>query len=212
MNRKSGRLWSREAFTLIEVMLALTIFSLMGMILYGAFSLGHSAVEKTQGAFVKNQKLRSFGDLLGGYIRSSHPYRTSPQDPAVFFEGAEDSLTFVSALSVAMGGRGMAKIEISLDGGGEEDAGALALTEETPVRLAEEAAEGAQRTTVRLQEGVRELRFAYLDPEANEENWEEVWDGRARRMLPRAVRLSYRASDGKEVRWVFPIMMSVLAQ
>jgi hypothetical protein len=30
--------------------------------------------------------------------------------------------------------------------------------------------------------------------------------------LPRAVRVSYRNGAGKEVRWVFPVMMSVLAQ
>jgi prepilin-type N-terminal cleavage/methylation domain-containing protein len=213
MNAKLGPFRSRDAFTLIEVLLALMIFSLMGTILYGAFSLGHSAVERTQGAFAKNQKLRSFGDLLGGYIRSTHPYRASAQDPAIFFEGAQDSLAFVSALSLAMGGRGMAKIEISVDGG-EDEAGALRLTEQTPVRFGEgeEAGEGAPRSTIRLEEDVRELRFAYLDPESNDENWEEVWNGQERRMLPRAVRLSYRNKDGKEVRWVFPIMMSVLAQ
>jgi prepilin-type N-terminal cleavage/methylation domain-containing protein len=211
MNGKAVPLRSRDAFTLIEVLLALSIFSLMGTILYGAFSLGHSAVEKSQGAFAKNQKLRSIGDLLGSYIRSSHPYRVSPQDPAIFFEGAQDSLTFVSGFSLAMGGRGMAKIEISREGE-DDDSGALRLTEETPVRVGEGAGEGAQRSGIRIEEGIRDLRFAYLDPEATEEKWEEIWGGQERRMLPRAVRLTYRTRDGKEVRWIFPVMMTVLAQ
>src|SRR5574341_2208173 len=75
-----------RGFTLIEVVLALTIFALMGTVLYGAFSLGHSAVEKSQGSFDRNQKLRSVADLLGSYVRSAYPYRDSPQEPAVFFE------------------------------------------------------------------------------------------------------------------------------
>src|SRR3972149_1598601 len=100
---------SNTGFTLIEVVLALTIFALMGAILYGAFSLGHSVVEKSQASFEKNQKLRSFGDLLESYIRSSYPYRTSLKDPSVYYEGEEDHLTFVSSFSLAMGGRGMAK-------------------------------------------------------------------------------------------------------
>jgi hypothetical protein len=54
------------------------------------------------------------------------------------------------------------------------------------------------------------MRLAYLDPDAEPEAWEERWDGKERRMLPRAVRLSYRRQDGKEVRWIFPIMMHVL--
>ena len=47
---KRGRS-ARDGFTLIEVVLALTIFALMGGILYGVFSLGHTAVEKSRGEF-----------------------------------------------------------------------------------------------------------------------------------------------------------------
>ena len=105
-----------RGFTLIEVVLALSIFAIMGAILYGAFSLSHRAVEKSQASFERNQKLRSFTDLLGSYIRSAYPYRQSAQDTTVFFDGQEDQLTFVSSLSLAMGGRGMSKIRIAWEG------------------------------------------------------------------------------------------------
>jgi hypothetical protein len=55
------------------------------------------------------------------------------------------------------------------------------------------------------------LRFAYLDPQAELETWEERWDGGERRTLPRALRLSYRDESGQETHWIFPLMMSVLA-
>ena len=97
-------------FTLIEVVLAITIFALMGGVLYGAFSLGHTAVEKSAASFSRNQKTRSIGDLLATYIRSAYPYRGSLQEQAIFFYGEPDSVTFVSSYSHAMGGRGMAKI------------------------------------------------------------------------------------------------------
>src|SRR6266545_1672035 len=74
-------------FTLIEVVLALTIFALMGGILYGAFSLSHSAVEKSQVNSTRTQKQRSIADLLGSYVRSTFPYRESPQEQTAFFEG-----------------------------------------------------------------------------------------------------------------------------
>ena len=35
--------------------------------------------------------------------------------------------------------------------------------------------------------------------------------GRERRVLPRAVRLTYLDDQGKPVRWIFPVMMTVLA-
>ena len=201
---------SNTGFTLIEVVLALTIFALMGAILYGAFSLGHNAVEKSQASFERNQELRSFADLLGSYIRSSYPYRATAQDPAIYYEGGETRLSFVSASSLAMGGRGMASVRIDweeTDGG----KGVLSVTEESPVRLGEGSAEGGQNNRVVLREGISQLRFAYLDPQSDGEQWEERWDAQEHNILPRAVRLSYRTAAGQEVRWTFPIMMSLLA-
>jgi general secretion pathway protein J len=208
---RNSKLETAAGFTLIEVILALTIFALMATILYGAFFLGHRAVEKSQGSFEKNQKLRSFGDLLGSYIRSAYPYRTSPQDPTFYFEGEETHLTFVSSSSLAMGGRGMAKVDLALQGmdKGEET---VRLEEGVPVRLDDETGENGQRNSIVLQEGARDFRLAYLNPQVEEEKWEERWSGREQRKLPRAVRVSYRDRAGKEVRWVIPVMMSVLAQ
>lgn len=204
---------AREAgFTLLEVTLALTIFALIGLIIYGAFSLGHSAVEKSRGKFDDNQRLRSFGELLGGYIRSSYPYRESPREQGFFFAGEEDSLTFVSSFSLAMGGRGMGKVRIWLDGGEEKKGGALRLEEEIPVRINSETEQAGLRNSITLQQGVSDFRMAYLDPQGEPEKWEERWDAKEHRILPRAVRISYRTAEGKEVRWVFPVMLSVLAE
>jgi prepilin-type N-terminal cleavage/methylation domain-containing protein len=211
--KASGHPQNSLGFTLIEVVLALSIFALIGAVLYGAFSLSHSAVEKSQASFEDNQKLRSFTDLLGSYIRSTHPYRQSAQDTTVFFDGQEDQLTFVSSISLAMGGRGMSKIRVAWEAA-ENGEGPIQLEEEVPLRLNrnEDLNPGGLRSDVVIQERVKELRFAYLDPKSEEEIWEERWDGREKLALPRAVRLSYRDRSGKEIRWVFPVMMSVLAQ
>ena len=199
-----------RGFTLIEVVLALTIFALMGGILYGALSLGHSAVEKSQANSTRNQKLRSIADLLGSYVRSAFPYRETPQEQTVFFEGDSESLTFVSAYSQGMGGRGMAKIQITTD---EDENGraTVKLQETAPVRINSEAVAAGQTHGIVLHDDVREFRLAYLDPLSEEEIWEERWDARERHMLPRAVRFTYLDDRGKEVRWIFPVMMSVLA-
>lgn len=196
----------KAGFTLIEVVLALTIFALMGAILYGALALSQKAVEKSQVSFEKNQQLRAFADLMGSYVRSSHPYRATPQDPAIYYQGEEEQLSFVSASSLALGGRGMALVRISWQ------EGVLTLSEELPVRIGEEGGAGGQRNSVVLREGIKQLRFAYLDPQSDGEQWEENWDAAERKILPRAVRLSYRTEAGKEVLWTFPIMVSLLAQ
>ena len=201
---------SSAGFTLIEVVLALTIFALMGGILYGAFALGRSAVEKSEGSVDRNQKLRSVSDLLANYVRSAYPYRESLQDQTVFFSGETDQLTFVSAYSHGMGGRGMAKINITKQAGSH--GATIHLEEVVPVRLSDETGASGQIHSLTLQENMTDFRLTYLDPQADEEAWEDRWDGRERRVLPRAVRFTYRDENGKEVRWTFPIMMAVLAQ
>ena len=201
---------STAGFTLIEVVLALTIFALLGTILYGAFALSHSALAKSQAAAERSQILRSTADLLGSYIRSAHPYRASPQEQTVFFQGERDSLTLISAYSHSMGGRGMAKVQVSTDEDENGRAG-LNLEEITPVRVGGEDGGAGQSQRVVLRERIRDFRLSYLDSEAEEETWEERWDGGEKRMLPRAVRMSFVDEKGQNVQWVFPVMMIVLA-
>jgi general secretion pathway protein J len=199
-----------SGFTLVEVMLALSLFALLGTILYGAIALGHGAVEKSRHSFEKNQELRSAVDLLGGYIRSSYPYRLSPQNPSFFYRGEETELNFISSFSLAMGGRGMANIRLFWQSQNGEE-GLLKLEEQVPVRLADENGGGGYNHGVVIRDRVSAFRLAYLDAQSEKEEWVERWDTTERKALPRAVRLSFRtAADGK-VEWVFPVMMSVLA-
>lgn len=209
MTDRTSAISRQGGFTLIEVMLALTLFALLGTILYAAISIGHRAVEKTQGSFEKNQKLRSTVDLLGSYIRSSYPYRTSPQDPTVFYTGEEAELNFVSAVSLAMGGRGLAKIHLSWDGQ-NDGAGVLRIEEQVPVRVSDDAGGGYTNEIV-LADQVSGFRLTYLNPQSEKEDWVDRWDPAERKTLPRAVRLNFRLEGEREVVWVFPIMMNVLA-
>ena len=196
-------------FTLIEVVLALSIFALMGAILYGAFTLGQSAVMKSQKSAGESQKRRSGGDLIGSYIHSAFPYRDSPQDAAPFFDGEPNTVTFVSAYSHAMGGRGMAKIQISADEGADGRA-SLRLQETTPVRLNSDSGAAGQSQELVLEESVKQFRIDYLNPQIENDTWEESWDARERRSLPRALRFTYLDDQGIKISRTYPIMLMIL--
>lgn len=210
MKVQSPRLEVQTGFTLIEVIIAMTLLALIAMILYGAFYLGHRAIEKAQARSEESQKLRSVGDFLAGYIRSAYPYRCSFQDPAILFSGEENRLNFISALSSGLGGRGMAQVSISWEGGAD-GAGLLTLEEAIPAHLECQGDGVGHRNRIVLREGGRGFRIDYLEPQSEEERWVMQWDGKERKSLPRAVRFSHRGERGEEIQWVFPIMMSVLA-
>ncbi|MFQ5682172.1 MAG: prepilin-type N-terminal cleavage/methylation domain-containing protein [Candidatus Binatia bacterium] len=196
-------------FTLIELSIAMALLALMVTILYGVFYVAHRSVERWEARSEKSEKLRSLVDILGRYIRSAYPYRSSPRDPAVFFSGEEKQLTFVSAQSLGLGGRGMAKVSLTSDA---EESGVLVLKEEIPAWTEGEVeGEGYINSIVLLRE-IKEFHIDYLDPKSEDENWLPTWDGSERRQLPRAVRLSHQGKQGKMKHWVFPIMMSVLGQ
>jgi prepilin-type N-terminal cleavage/methylation domain-containing protein len=149
-------------FTLLEVVLAFTLFAVLAVILYGAFSVGHRAMEKTQVVFDANQKFRSAIDLLGSYVRSSLPYRSSPQDPEIFYAGDETQVEFISSFSVAHGGRGIAKIRIYAEDS-QGDGQIIKLEEQVPVRVKQEKEAAAISNTLVLRERVSRFRLAYLD-------------------------------------------------
>ena len=210
MKSQISNLRSRNGFTLIELTIAMTLLALIVVTLYGAFYLSQRAVEKSQSRSEESQRLRASGDLLAGYIRSAYPFRDSRQNQSIRFSGQGDRLTFVSALSSGMGGRGMSEVTISWEGE-EGGTGLLTLEEKIPLRSEGQEEGAGYRNSVIVGQGIRELRIEYLDPQGEEEHWVDQWDGKERKALPRAVRLNYLGEKGEEVRWSFPIMMSVLA-
>ena len=190
-----------SGFTLIELMVAMTLLAMMLTLLYGAFFLGHRAAEKAEARFDRNQTLRAVEEFLGGLIRSAYPYR-APGGQAVLFTGEESNLTFVSSVSMGIEGRGDSKISLSWGSGAGAD---LTLEEEIPVRGA------GYRTSVVLWRDVSNLKLEYLDPQSREEEWVTQWDGENKRDLPRAVRMTLLDGSGKEHRWMFPVMLKVLS-
>src|SRR5262245_7500666 len=137
------------------MILAISIFSLIAVILYGALYLGRRAVEKGTLSTEAAQKERMLGSFLSGYVRSAFPYRASAQGPSVFFNGESSSLAFVSALSRGLGGRGMAKVTVAWDG---RQGSALTLEEEMPVRVFGVESSGGYRNRMVLYPEVGEFR------------------------------------------------------
>ena len=187
----------------------MTLLVLITTVLYGGFYLSQRAMQSWQVHAEESQRIRAVEDFLGSYIRSAYPYRLTPRDQAVVFSGEESRLTFVSAISAGMGGRGLAKVSLYWESN-QDRTGLLALEEEIPMRWESQDESAGYRNKMVLRQGVKSLRFHYLEPRSEEERWVERWDGEERKALPRAIRISLEDEGGEEVDWLFPIMISVL--
>lgn len=93
---------SQKGFTLLELVIAITILTLITLIIGSAFRLGIMAWEKGEKETGEIQRLRVLSGMLSQQVTSAHPYKMKMQDedePLIFFRGDTNSLMFVTAFT-----------------------------------------------------------------------------------------------------------------
>ena len=166
-----------SGFTLLELIIAITILPLIILIIGNGFRLGMNAWERGEQETVWTQRLRVLSGLLSQQIKSAYPYTIDVDNEKVaVFEGKEDSVMFVTALTDSAYG-GFKWVRYS-----QKD-GTLFLKEGLlPDKKLNESITGDEEV---VDTDIDEIKFAYLSLEDNE--WKESWD--MGKKLPGAVRV-----------------------
>lgn len=174
-------------FTILEVVLALVIFSLMTVMVYGAFFIGHRAVYAGERQADVNQRMRMAEELIGRQIRSAVLYYARYEDDQIpFFFGQADAVSFVTAAPQGRGGHGLAVVTYRVVDG------KLYLEERsifTPEDLYLFPADVPVQRAMLLADFTA-LRFEYLPREDLDAQWQAAWDARDEDGLPAAIRLT----------------------
>src|SRR4030066_419892 len=92
--------YSTTGFTLIEVIVTLTVLGFILLIIFGAFRLGLSAWERGESTKEEYQKVRIITQLISRQMKSAVPYKIKTEKAEgdyLAFEGKAHSLKFVSA-------------------------------------------------------------------------------------------------------------------
>jgi prepilin-type N-terminal cleavage/methylation domain-containing protein len=190
MTRRPAVTHRSAGFTLIEVMISITLLALVAGICYAAFYLGIRAVAKGEMAVVTSQRLRAATDVLIHQVKSTVAAPAMVDgEAAPFFYGTATSMSFVTE-SGQLGGGGRAWVRYSF----VADPPQLVM-EESPNTDADTLggktpeAEEPQRATVL--DGFRAMHFDYLDGMecTDEPGWLSTWDSRELDCLPTAVRI-----------------------
>jgi type II secretory pathway component PulJ len=192
-----------SAFTLVEVMVTLTIMGFALLMIFGVFRLGIAAWEKGETNKEEYQRTRIASQLISQQMKSAVPYKVKTQKAEgdyLAFEGKARSLKFVSALSLKAkkpSGLVYAFYEFRE---GENGGGRLMLYEGRVLNknfLEENPPEDA---VVPIFEGLADVRFEYYQEEDPEKNrtggWVEEWSAKEEKKLPTALRVTLSPQKG----------------
>lgn len=208
-----------KGFTLLELMLSMTIMAVVIVLILGAFQLGVRAWEKGEKDIDALDRQRIVLDLMKRQIASMWvrvpPPSLREDEQVLLFSGDERSMSFISHKALAPGHKfGMVYVRYDVMRDDEGGAG-IRLFEENTVFMGPYAdlRRIKDKDTVWILWGAKGIRFAYLTPEsdASAGEWVDVWDAGEYGGYPKAIGISLqRGEDEAVIEVIAPILPEVV--
>ncbi len=190
-----------RGFTLIELVIALTIVGAMLAVMFGGLRVGVAAWRQGDARAEVLQHARSLSQIVTQTLAGTHPYRTGATGPAatrLLFVGELDRIAFVTATPPVPFPTPIAFAAVIL----ERDASGLhVLQKPLPARDPFE-----RLTPVVTDNTVTELRMRYLRLDGG---WETHWDGAREPTLPAAVEVTLRTARGDQQDAHAPVVIAL---
>lgn len=176
---------NNRGFTLVEILIGITLSVLLFSIVFAALRLAHRSEEKGRERQELSQRMRVVSDRLSWIVRGAYPYAYQKEEKEVIvFEGASDSATFVTTSTDPYSAGiedvpGMKLVKIFIDDEGLKVAERLFWLKE-----------GWKEYV--LEPGATGIRFEYMkvEREKQEASWESSWNAEEKEAMPAAVRIS----------------------
>lgn len=185
---------SEAGFTLLELLVAITLMALLSVVLLGGLRFGARVWEESERHNTRGNEVRNAQMHLREKIEQAWPYfdTTDPTKPHVRFRGDSQSLEFLAPVPPDLAPGGYAEVEVVT---ASKD-GMLRLVMQSRPELA--AAEGMQHREVLL-DGLLELKISYFGADASSiaPAWHDEWQDQKR--LPGLVRIdaAFAPEDGR---------------
>lgn len=188
-------------FTLMEVLVVMTVMGLLMPLIYANISSGVTAWVQGQTHASHAEKVQTVQTWLRRQLGQAYPKFIAASDIAghVDFVGHGSSLQFISPMPEAIGGGGWARTTLTIS---PDDTTGLQLTMAQRPELAWSGAPEASKTS--LLRGLKSAAFLYYGAD---DRWHDDWVNE--KELPRLIKLQIEFADGKRL-WpefvVAPIM------
>jgi general secretion pathway protein J len=173
---------SNKGFTLLEMIIAITLVATIMLVVAGAMRLGYRSVASGEKKIENLERFRASFAIIDAQVQSAAPLTYDSQGTKrTYFEGGRDFLRITTNYSIWGGRRGhvIAEYRVQMDESGK----AALFASESMVGTAN------KQTTV-LFKGFDQIYFEYFSQETGEETgrWVDQWAEEAR--TPLKVRVS----------------------
>jgi len=180
---------NNRGFTLLELLIAITLSILILVVLGSAMRLGYMSQSKGTERSEVTQKVRILEDRISWLIRGAYPfYRKKTDEKKIFFDGKSDRIGFVTS-SIDAHGTGPEDLAglkwVSIFAGNE----GLKIREK--VYFLEDVFEDSNGKVYLLDPEVRKIEFEFFEIKEGEKQgtWITEWDPGDKETIPTAVRV-----------------------
>ena len=182
--RRARRIGQR-GFTLIELMLALSIVATLLVVTFAGLNVGLASWRRGEDRAEAQQHVRSLLSVLGRTVAGAYPYQAGGGDtpPVVLFQGEPDRIALVSTVAPFPTPVPAAFTAVTFAMEGVESPGLAVRQKILPNDNPFEALQ-----PLLVDAAVVSARFRFLRGAGG--TWEERWDAANEQALPRAVEIS----------------------
>ena len=177
-----------RGFTLVEVVIALTIVATLLVISFAGLRVGLSAWQRGDERGQILERARSVNQIITRTLGSAYPYQTAAigrEAAKVLFEGAPDRVAFVTSAPPFPGADPIAFTAVTLGLAKAAATPGLALTQKA---LPNDKPFDTALTPVFVDAVVTGVRFRYLKDSKGE--WMDQWDAAAEKTLPLSIEVT----------------------
>ncbi|MDD5462792.1 MAG: prepilin-type N-terminal cleavage/methylation domain-containing protein [Methylococcales bacterium] len=183
-----------KGFTLIEVLIAITLLGIMVVLLFSSLKICADSWEKGESKMADVNEVAIVYNFFQRHLSTTLPlWNDLPEGEKTFsFQGKPQSLQFISAFPASAGKSGLQLFSLHLQEEDNEQIIKVALSPFVPEARGEEK----HKEEVTLIKHVSDLRLAYFGSEdgAKEGIWANEWLEKS--VLPRLVKINIKLDNG----------------
>ena len=184
-------------FTLLELLVALALMTLVAVLLTQALGFGRNAWQRAEASVQAMETVTSVRARLREWLERAYPFNPSRATRKVFYplRGEERSVVFSTPLAPEGGNNTLYRVELKFDDSKQQ----LLMRYQEETNNTDRPDYDAPEELIL--EGVGNLRFSYLEP-GTPARWVSNW--LRKEQLPKAIKIQMKSSDLPSQKLSFP--------